>query len=64
VLREKSGDHKSGFVSVFQKLYLLQVDLIFTGEEKGLDLDFLRGSLHDFHNRPYWSDSNSCVIDS
>lgn len=38
----KSGHDKTGFVSVFQKLYLLVVDLLFTDEEKGLGLNFFK----------------------
>lgn len=41
-VEEKSGHDKIGFVSVFQKLYLLGADLLFTDEEKGLGLDFFK----------------------
>lgn len=65
MLRQKNGDHKIGFASVFLKLYLMGADLLFTGDEKRIrSWLFKRGSLLDFCNRPYQSDSISQVIHS
>lgn len=64
MLRQKNGDHKIGFASVFLKL-LMGADLLFTGEEKRIRSWLLkRGSLLDFCDRPCQSDSISQVIHS